>query len=77
MNTRPGGISAMADGPIPTNHPTQAEFSNAVAVITGYIEDPRSGWEWVRGESVLKQLNDWQMLLFKNRMYASHDAEKS
>lgn len=67
----------MADGPLPTNHPTLADFTNAVAVVTGFIEDPRSGWEPERGAAVLKQLNDWQLLLFQNQMHASHDAEKS
>lgn len=67
----------MADGLIQSRDPTETEFSNAVAIVTRYIEDPRSGWDRARGERVLNQLNAWQLLLFSTRMHAAHDAEKS
>ena len=67
----------MADGVLSNRHPTDEDFAKAVQTITDYIDDPRSGWERARGEAILTQLNDWQLLLFHNRMHASHDAEKS
>jgi hypothetical protein len=67
----------MAERLLNIRHPTDEEFAKAVQTVTDYIDDPRSGWERARCESILKQLNDWQLLLFHNRIHASHDAEKS
>ena len=68
---------AQASAYAETRHPTETDFAAAVRVITDYIEDPRSGWSWQRGEAIFKQLNDWQLILFHNQMHAAHDAEKS
>ncbi|HAJ45593.1 MAG TPA: hypothetical protein DCL54_03315 [Alphaproteobacteria bacterium] len=66
----------MADGLIERRFPTDEEYAAAVQIVTDYIDDSKSGWDRARAESILKQLNDWQIILFHNRMTASHDAEK-
>lgn len=66
----------MAEFAAQTRDPTEAEYSAAVATLTRYVSDPRTGWDFTRAERVLNQLNAWQLLLFENQMHAAQDAEK-
>lgn len=68
----------MAESTAPHSiNPSAWAFEQAVRIVTDYVDHPNTGWDTERYDRVQKILNDWQLLLFQNRMHASHDAEKS